>query len=216
MNLPGAPLRGRLRERARSEAGMTLIEVVVSALLVGLISLSLIGLDAVGKTTADQRVRSQANAIAQQDQERLRAMTADQLAKLSQTRTVTLDGTVFTVTSTGTFLSSGSGAASCSGASADYAKVISSVTWGNNNRPPVVEQGIITPNAGGSLLTKVVDQDGAALQGVSVRTNGTDQNTDTTHRAAVTDSAGCAIFGGLAVGDYSRATSMPTGTQRHR
>jgi Tfp pilus assembly protein PilV len=184
---------------------MTIVEVVVAALLVGLIGLSLIGLEAVGRTTADQRVRGQAVAVAQQDQERLRGMTADQLAKLNQTRTVTVDGTVFTVTSTGSFLSSSSGGSSCSGsgAAADYAKVASSVTWANNRRTPVVEQSVVTPNAGGSLVVQTIDQTGAPLQGVGISTLGTDQNTDSTHRSASTDTTGCAVFGGLTVGDYS-------------
>ena len=195
----------RLRGRLRADGGMTLIEVVVAALLVGLISLSLIGLEAVGRTTQDQRVRSQAVAVAQQDQERMRGMTADQLAKLNQTRTVTVEGTPFTVTSTATFISHSSGASSCSGsgAAADYAKVESSVTWANNKRTPVVERSIITPPAGGSLLAQIIDQNGAPLPGASVTVTGTDQSTDSTRRSAGTDTDGCAVFGGLLVGDYS-------------
>lgn len=210
ITLFGAPPARRLRQHAQSEAGMTLVEVVVAALLVGLIGLSLVGLEAVGRTTADQRVRSQASAVAQQDQERMRGMTADQLAKLKQTRTVTVDGTPFTVTSTGTFLSSSSGATSCtgSGAAADYAKVVSSVTWGNNKRTPVVEQSIITPNAGGTMLAQVIDQNGTAVQGFGVTATGTDSNTDTTRRTATTDTDGCAIFGGLTVGDYSVGAAL--------
>ncbi len=128
MNFLHSPRRPSLRDRLRDESGLTLIEVVVSALLVGLIALSLVGLDAVGSTSADQQRRSQAVEIAQADQERMRAMSADQLQNLSQTRTVTLDGVAFTVTSTGQFLNSASNAGSCTAtgtANADYARVIS-------------------------------------------------------------------------------------------
>jgi Tfp pilus assembly protein PilV len=197
-----------MRARLRDERGMTLVEVVVASLMVGLIAMSLVGLEAVGRATQDQRVRSQAAAVAQQDQERLRGMTADQLAKLSQTRTVTVEGTPFTVTSTGQFLSSSSGASSCAGADADYAKVISSVTWANNKRTPVIERSIITPNAGGSLLAKTVDQNGAALAGVGITASGSDTVTGSTRRTALTDTDGCAIFAGLAVGDFAVAASL--------
>ena len=192
----------RLRKPASAEDGMTLVEVVVATFMVGLIAMSLSGLQAAGRTAQDQRVRSQAAALAQQDQERMRGMTADQLAKLSQTRTVTVEGTVFTITSTGTFIGQASGASSCSGAGADYAKVISSVNWSNNKRTAVVEQSVITPPAGGSFLTKTVDQNGAALPGVTSTVQGTDQNTDSTRRVAVSDAEGCAVFPGLTVGDY--------------
>ena len=181
---------------------MTLVEVVVAALMVGLIALSLVGLEAAGRTTQDQRVRSQASALAHQDQERLRGMTTDQLTKLNETRDVTVEGTQFTVTSTATFIGHASDASGCSGAGADYAKVVSSVGWGHNKRTPVVEQSVITPSAGGSLMTEVLDQNGDPLPGATATVTGTDDNTDSTRRVAVTDGDGCAIFGGLTVGDY--------------
>ena len=186
---------------------MTLVEVIVAAFMVGLVAMSLIGLQAAGRTTEDQRVRSQASALAQQDLERMRGMTADQLAKLNQTRTVTVEGTPFTITSTASFISHGSGAAGCSGAVADYSKVQSSVNWPNNKRTAVVQQSVITPPAGGSFLAKVVDQNGAALPGATATVVGTDQNTGATHRTAVTDADGCAIFAGLTVGDYDVTAS---------
>lgn len=199
------------RERLRAQEGVTLVEVVVSALLVGLIVLSLVGLDAVGRTTADQRRRSQAVQVAQQDQERLRAMSADQLAELNQTRTVTLDGVPFTITSTGRFIGSSSGTESCSTSAgpADYARIVSTVDWSSNRRPAVVEQSIIAPRSGGSLIAQVLDQNGNAVSGASVTAVGTDQNTDSIRRSANTDSSGCAIFGALLAGDYSASVSKP-------
>ena len=208
---PMTPNRDRsqtIGERLRSEEGLTLIEVVVSALLVGLISLSLIGLDAIGKTTADQQRRSQAVEVAQADQERMRAMSADQLQALNQTHTVTLDGVPYTVVSTAQFLNSATGAGSCTAtgtANADYAKVTSRVNWTSNRRPAVVETSIITPPRGGSLIAQVVDQNDAVIPGATVTATGTDQSTDSIRRQAPTDSTGCVIFGGLLPGDYSAA-----------
>ena len=127
-------LSSKLRARLAAEDGLTIVEVAVTGLMVGLIALSLIGLDAAGKTAADQRRRAQAFAVAQADQERIKGLSADQIANLNQTRTVTLDGVVYTVTSTGQFLSSAADSASCStgAAAADYAKIISTVDWPSN------------------------------------------------------------------------------------
>jgi Tfp pilus assembly protein PilV len=190
------------------ESGLTLIEVIVSALLVGLISLSLIGLDAVGSASADQQRRSQAVEIAQEDQERMRGMSADQLQGLNQTRTVTLDGVVFTITSTGQFLASSTGAGACTASgtgNADYARVTSRVDWASNRRPDVIETSIITPPRGGSGLVQVVDQNNAGISGATVTATGTDENTDAIRRQSNTDASGCTIFGGLLPGDYQLA-----------
>ncbi len=196
--------------RLRSEDGVTLVEVLVSILLVGLIALSFMGLDAVGRTSADQRRVAQATQVAQQDQERLRGMSADQLATLNQTRTVTLDGTTYTVTSTGKYQSATSGSDSCasSASAADYAKVISSVNWPNNRRSAVVQQSIITPRVGGSLVVQSIDQGAVGLAGATVTATGTDDDTQHVVRSGATDSGGCVIFGSLPVGAYSVSTSL--------
>ncbi len=101
--------RRRARSRLAAEDGMTIVEVIVTALMVGLISLTLVGLDAAGKATADQRRRAQAFGVAQADQERIKGLSGDQLANLNQTRTVTLDGIAYSVTSAGQFLSQSAG-----------------------------------------------------------------------------------------------------------
>ena len=178
-----------------------MIEVVVSALLVALIaSAAAVGLISTGHLSADQRSRSQAESLAQQDQDRLRGMSTKQLANLTQTRTVTLGGTPFTVTSTGRYLSSGSNASACtsSGAStADYLRIVSSVNWPANRRPPVTADSIVSPPTGGSLLAQVQDPAGAPVSGATVLVTGPDTE------SAITDADGCTIFGSLATGDYT-------------
>ncbi|HUB37076.1 MAG TPA: hypothetical protein VL972_09640 [Solirubrobacteraceae bacterium] len=71
-----------------------LLEVVISALLVGLIAVgTLSGLDASSRVTADQRAHNQATVIAQQDEDRLRGLPYSQLARLgSSTQTVAENG----------------------------------------------------------------------------------------------------------------------------
>lgn len=60
---------------AVSEGGATLIEVLVSSLCLALIAIgTLSAFDAAGRLSADEQHRSQANDIAQQDQDRLCAV----------------------------------------------------------------------------------------------------------------------------------------------
>lgn len=199
----------RIAALAPTDRGFALVEVIVTTLLVALIATLLTGLIAAGRTSGDQRSRSQADEVAQQDQERMRGMSLEQLAGLSQTRTVTLDGTTFNVSSTGQFLSSSSNASTCSSTgsgTADYVKVVSSVTWLNNARIPVVEQSVIAPPAGGTLLTRVVDQNASALSGATVTAVPTSAAVNGSY-SATTDSSGCTIFSAVAVGDYTITAS---------
>ena len=67
---------------------MSLIEVVVAALIVGLITVgTLTGFDSAGRASADQRAHAQATVLAQQDEERLRGLPAATLGQFgSSTR----------------------------------------------------------------------------------------------------------------------------------
>jgi Tfp pilus assembly protein PilV len=198
------------RASLRGEDGVTLIEVIVSMLLVGLIALSFSGLDAAGRTTADQRRVSQATQIAQEDQERLRGLSADQLATLNETRTVTLDQVEYTITSTGKYQSASAGADSCASttSAADYAKIVTTVNWTANRRSPVTLQSLITPRVGGSLVVQGINQGGTALPGVTVTTTGTDEDTQGIVRTGTTDAGGCVIFGSLPVGTYTVSAAL--------
>ena len=96
------------------EAGIALFEVLVSALLVVMISLGALGaVDAATRSSAEERHRSEAAGLAQQDQARMRSMRISDLANLNQTKTVTQDGTPFTVLSRGNFATDSTGTASC-------------------------------------------------------------------------------------------------------
>jgi Tfp pilus assembly protein PilV len=79
---------------AKGEDGMMLLEVVISALLVGLIVIgTLTGIDASNKATGTTRATAQATVIAQHDEERLRGLTATELARLgSSTQSVAENG----------------------------------------------------------------------------------------------------------------------------
>lgn len=188
------------------EAGFTLIELLVSALIVVTLAAGIgIALISTGHFSADQRHRSEADQLAEQDQERLRGMSAKQLNGLSQSRTVTLDGTRYTIASNGQFVSDAGGQQSCtaSTATADYLEITSDVTWGTAGHH-MTEQSIVAPQAGGTLLTKVMDQTGNPLSGVTIAAQGPDVESNTTN------ANGCVIFGGVAVGSYT-VTASATG-----
>jgi type II secretory pathway pseudopilin PulG len=205
---PPARAVGRCRA-LRSESGFSLIEVLVSALMVALIaSATAVALISTTHASADQRLHSQADAVASQDQERLRGLSDAQLNGLNQTRIETEAGTPFTVTSTATYLDT-TGATTCTSSSVAYYRTTSVASWSE----PFTNQGaagtsvsigslLARPIAGG-LLVQVKNQAGAWLPGASVGAVGPDTQSSTT------DSNGCVLFGGMTAGNYVATTTDP-------
>jgi Tfp pilus assembly protein PilE len=76
----------RIAAGARGDSGISLIEVLVSALLVSIVAVgTLTAFDTAGRASQDQRSHAQASQLAQQDEERLRTLTAAELASLTGT-----------------------------------------------------------------------------------------------------------------------------------
>jgi Tfp pilus assembly protein PilV len=200
---PGSPLR-----RVGSEAGFSLIEVLVSALMVILIaSAAATALIATGQFSGNQRSRSQADALASQDQERLRGLSDQQLSGLNQTLPVSLNGSTFSVHSTATYLDT-TGASSCTSSTAAYYKIASTVTWTDSlsNQPAsIAEESLLTRPVAGDLLTQATDQTGTPLPGVGINAAGASNQTGTT------DANGCVLFAGLTPGAYTVALTPPAG-----
>ena len=74
------PAQGALRT-LKSEAGVTLIEMVISATILVIIALAVMAtLDTASSSTAANRGRTVASALAEQDQERMRGMSAVELS----------------------------------------------------------------------------------------------------------------------------------------
>ncbi len=200
---------GLLRMLADSQAGFTIIEVVVASVMLTLMAgAAATALISTADFSGDQRRRSQADEIAQADQERMKGMSIQQINGLNQPRCVSQDGAVtgsappcpvgqYAVTSTGKFLSSagGSSCTSSGTAAAAYVRITTSVTWDANRRPPVTEESLITPVAGGTLLANVQDQTYAPLAGATVTLYPSSDS-------ATTGSEGCVVFGGLKQSGY--------------
>lgn len=189
-----------------------LIEIVTSAAILAIVAGAVLTLlQATGRTAADQRRHSEAYALAQEDQARLRSLRLSSLNRLQQTNPVTLDGTNFTVESTGVFVNNSSGTnSSCAAGntSADYVQITSKVTWeGMGSRPPVTIQSIAAPSAGsldpsrGILIVTAKNAAGTPLSGLALSGNGAGTFSGTT------DSTGCAHFADLPAGSYTVTTS---------
>jgi len=190
-----------LRSRVAGERGDTLIEVIISALIVGgIVIATLNGIDEANRSTALSRARFQADALAQQNEDRLRSQPAQHLAELSETETVTENGTKYTITMTGQFHSNSSSETSCtSAASADYIETRSEVTWvGRGGSKPVVETGIVSPPPGTTLLVQVKDSAEPVVGATGVATGPAPA---TTFYTLNTSSDGCAIFA-VSPGEY--------------
>ncbi|MGZ6617057.1 MAG: MSCRAMM family protein, partial [Solirubrobacteraceae bacterium] len=186
----------RMRWAAAEDAGFALIEILVSAVIVAAISAAVAdALISSAHLSGTERQRSQADQLVQQDQERLKGLSDQQLQGLSQTRTVKLDGYTYTVTSNSTFEGT-SGASTCTSGSAAYFKVASTVT--GQPTGTITDESIIRRTVDGGLRVQVDDQSGVnPLTGVQVNATGPSTATGNT------DANGCFVFTGMSPGNYN-------------
>ncbi|MGH2854183.1 MAG: type IV pilus modification PilV family protein [Solirubrobacteraceae bacterium] len=204
-----APTGQLSRIRARcggpgTEEGFTLIEVIVSALLVGFIAIATFnGFDVANRTTADQRHHDQAVVLAAQSQELLRsdsAATLDPLEHTAHAYTQTLGGEKYTVVESDKWINDANPNATCSAVSKEhsshagnYLEIVTEVSWPQllaAGRKPLKQSSLITPPDGSGLEVDVVNGR-IPLQpvaGVTVRAG---------EAEAATGEAGCVIFGGI-------------------
>lgn len=202
-----------LIRRLRSEqAGVTIIEVMVSALVLAILSTGVLtGLDGAQNISSKSRLRSVAAGLAQADQERLRGFRAQELSNIREPREKKLDGTTYKIFSRGDWVSNSSGVAECSGATAraDYMRISSTVTWeGMGALKPITLDSIVAPPTGsfgdeGSVAVQIGDRDDTGLPGVAVTVTGAKTLTTTTN------DSGCAFFGYLPPGNYTISFSKP-------
>jgi Tfp pilus assembly protein PilV len=194
-------------KRRGSEAGFTIIEVLVSALMVILIGTATAkALITTAHVSGDQRLRAQADAVATQDQERLRGLSDEQLNGLSQTRPVTVGtGQTFSVKSVATFVDT-TGASSCTSGAASNYKIASNVSWAESfskQSTTITEESLLTRPVTGDMITQVNDETGHPVPGVTVTASGP------SIQSGATDANGCVTFAGLTPGSYAVALAAP-------
>ena len=91
-----------------------LIEVMIGALILAMSAVAILnGLDGAQATGTRNKARSVAAALAEQDQERMRAMPATKLAGYTNTRTVAVRGVNYTVNSKASWVTDQGGTVSC-------------------------------------------------------------------------------------------------------
>ncbi|HEX3872428.1 MAG TPA: hypothetical protein VHV77_18415 [Pirellulales bacterium] len=189
-----------LASEGGSESGVTLIEVVISAMLVAIIAVAtLTGFDTAGRATADERQHNQATLLAAQDEERLRGMNVTELGRLGTvTSSAKEGGTTYTIQSKAQFISAAKEEEACetSGANADYIRTTSNVTWpALGSREAVSQSSIVPVPTSTSLLVNVRNQLNEGAEGATVKVTG---KTTKTTVEQTTPASGCVIFGAMA------------------
>jgi Tfp pilus assembly protein PilV len=197
-------LRYHLRPRLACEAGLTLIEVVVTTLMVGLIAAgTATALIATSNASGQEQLRSEADALAAQDLDQLRSLSDEQLNGLQdgaapRSHQQAFQGTTFTVSSSASFTSAGASVTGCTTGAAAFYKIASTVSWRQGTSTQSLEEdSLLTRPVTGGLLVQVSDPSNNPLSGVAVVANGASWQT------AQTNSAGCTQFAGLTSGSYT-------------
>ncbi len=203
-------LFARPSRRLASEDGFALIEVLAAAVLLIVVTLaSLSVFDAAAKTSGASKARSVAANLAEQDQERMKGMTAVELSNYHESNDVSPGGTAtYSVSSRADWVRDAGGIQSCttSDSQADYLRITSTVS-APIMRKPVTTATIIAPPVDsfgddvGTLTVKVIDRDSQPLPGVTVSIAGATSLSDTTN------SLGCAVFSHIPTGSYTATTS---------
>ncbi len=202
-----------LRSLRRGQAGFALVEALISAALLAMISLSVLaGIDATANSTGREKARAAGVMLAEQDQERMRAMRAEELETYSPLpRTEVIDGITYSIASKGVWIRDDTGGTqSCTNneKQVDYLKITSTVTSNRKNTKPVTLTSLVSPppaSPQGTLVVKVLNRDNAPVTNLPVAITGASSAT------ATTNDVGCALFPQVAVGSYTVTLNKPGG-----
>jgi prepilin-type N-terminal cleavage/methylation domain-containing protein len=195
----------------RSDSGFALIEVIVSAAVLALVSLAVLaGIDGASASSAREKARAVAMSLAEADQERMRQLPVTDLADVADTPpyqltdpagpTRTIDGVTYTITSTAQWVRDDTGGSvSCTsdGHAADYFHITSTVTSsiaGSRIRAAKIDS-VTAPNVAygsthGTLAVKITSPDGTGVQNVAVTVSGGTAPPG----PQSTNALGCAVF----------------------
>jgi Tfp pilus assembly protein PilV len=213
-----------MKKRICDQSGIALLEALVSALLLTIVAAGTFSyFSASTRATTQERHRARASSLAEADLERLRSMpvtcpktahtctySVASMVGTPQSKTVTQDGTVYTVVSRAQYQNDPSISTDCAAGagSRDYIGVSSTVTWPDiGSRPPVTASSIVTPPSGsvvpnsGSLRINVVNAGGAGLSGVALTGSGI--NGTQGSFSGTTNTAGCVLWKNVPSGNYS-------------
>ncbi len=202
--MPGISRRRNLSAlpSARDEAGFALIEVMVSAVLLIVLSLSTLSvIDRAHSTSSNNRSRDVAAQIAQSEQDVIRQMPISALAGGYHTVDVprTVGNITYNVSSDADWVTDSGGAVTCSTTGrVAYLQSTTTVTWpGMSTVKPVTVDAIVDPGVAalgankGALTVLLSGADGTGTPGITVSADGI---------SSVTDENGCAVIANLDAG----------------
>ena len=214
-NTHGA-VAGARRPRASAEGGFTLVETLFAATLVVIVLFAVFAsLDAASHTTAVNRSRTVAATLAEQELERLRSLSAVELANYAGTpATKTVGKAKYTIESRAEWVNDASGTpTSCesNGQAADYIRITSTVKSNllGSRVKPISMTSIVAPRVGsfganqGTLAVQVKNELDNPVANMPVSISGPLAAT------ATTNSLGCAVFGHIAAGPYDVIVDQP-------
>ncbi|HET6549995.1 MAG TPA: carboxypeptidase-like regulatory domain-containing protein [Solirubrobacter sp.] len=202
----------------RSEAGFALIEVIVSAAVLAIVALAVLaGIDGATASSAREKARAVAGALAEQDQERMRSYRFDALATIPQHAPVEVDGVTYTIKSEAKWITDDANATpACGGSSqnqSEYLKITTTVTSNvvGTRIDPIKIESLVAPSVTyaqdhGTLVVKVVDRN---LEGVPNITVNAKHEDGTMLSPQETNDQGCALFRSVKVGDYAVELNTP-------
>jgi Tfp pilus assembly protein PilV len=203
------------RVEPSAEDGFTIIEVIVTAVVVVTVMIATFGaLESAGRAGSEQRHHAESYAVGQKDQARMRSLQISQLDGLDETTTVPSGGTDYTVHSTGEFVNDTTGTASCDEGTntSDYISITSTVSWPSiGSRPPTVIQSLVAPPNGslsedtGALAVVIRDAAGDGIEGVPLTGSGAGSFSGST------GPTGCVLFTDLPEGNYTLTPSTASG-----
>jgi Tfp pilus assembly protein PilV len=201
-----------LSSRLSDERGVTLVETLISAVILAIVvGAVLTTIDASGRTAAVNKNRSVAATLAEQDQERMRAMTPTALAGHTLAQDIRPDGPTgptYHVDSKADWVFDASGATeSCNNDSgqANYLRITSTVTSKvvGTRVAPVVMRSIVSPRVGsfadntGTLTVMVKDQLDRPVPNMPVSIS------PAASAPKDTNEFGCAVFSHIPTGAYT-------------
>jgi prepilin-type N-terminal cleavage/methylation domain-containing protein len=208
---PDAKRAAAAPTRPGSQDGFTLIEVIVSSLMVGLIVVGTFsGFQVADQSSAQERLHDEASVLAAQSQDQLRSAPASALGLLAtapHTYTQVADGVTFTIKQEARFVGGPEGNAGCSVTEhksqiTNALRITSTVSWvhANTNALPVVESSVVTPPTGSALEVDVGNAP-APTEGVSgvlvvVKYTAVGSSGVSTIEGT-TEKAGCLVFGAI-------------------
>ncbi len=187
-----------------------LIEVMISALVLGLVAVATItGVTAINVNSANQRFHNEATLLAAQSQEQLRSdpiNLLEQLVRQSHTYSTKVDGTTYKVTQQASQLNGSGKSTACTAiehttTTAPNFRITSSVTWNDLlGGHPVTESSIITPPTGSSLQVNVENAEPgtAGVAGVTAIVSYDSAETGSpVTLEGTTGATGCVLFTGI-------------------